>query len=90
MGTAAGMILAAALLLLPAPVLAGPAPDAVPRGLWWKNAAVIGGIGITVGIYGANGWWEDGFSGAFRTTDEGWFGQNTYAGGADKALAPLV
>jgi hypothetical protein len=46
---------------------------------------VIGGIGITVGIYGANGWWKDGVSGSFRTVDEGWFGQNTYAGGADKA-----
>jgi len=85
MGTAAGMILAATLLLLPAPVFAEPAPDAVPRGLQWKNAAVIGGIGITVGIYGANGWWKDGASGSFRTVDEGWFGRNTYAGGADKA-----
>jgi hypothetical protein len=32
-----------------------------------------------------NSWWEDGFSGSFRTVDEGWFGQDTYAGGADKA-----
>lgn len=88
MGTTAGMIFAAALLLLPAPVLAGPEPgpeDPADRGLRWKNAAVIGGIGITVGIYGANGWWRDGFSGSFRTVDEGWFGRNTYAGGADKA-----
>jgi len=85
MGIAAGMILAAALLLLPAPVLAGPDPDAVPPGLRWKNAAVIGGIGVTVGIYGANGWWKDGLSGSFRTVDEGWFGRNSYAGGADKA-----
>jgi hypothetical protein len=106
MGTAAGMILTAALLLLPGPVLAGPDPgavrgedpatpaappsagapeDPIARGLRWKNAAVIGGIGITVGIYGANGWWKDGFSGSFRTVDEGWFGRNTYAGGADKA-----
>jgi len=46
---------------------------------------VIGGIAATVGIYGMNSWWEDGFSGSFRTADEGWFGQNTYAGGADKA-----
>jgi hypothetical protein len=85
MGTAAVMILTAALLLLPGPVLAEPDPDAVPRGLRWKNAAVIGGIGITVGIYGANGWWKDGFSGSFRTVDEGWFGRNTSSGGADKA-----
>jgi hypothetical protein len=38
-----------------------------------------------VGVYGANSWWEDGLSGSFRTVDEGWFGRNTYAGGADKA-----
>jgi len=105
MGTAARMILAATLLLLPAPVLAGQDPDAVrretpatptappsagapedpaARGLRWKNAAMIGGIALAVGIYGANNWWEDGFSGSFRTVDEGWFGKNTYAGGADK------
>jgi hypothetical protein len=106
MGTAAGMILAAALLLPPASVFASPNPDAVrpenaaipmapppggvpeepiARGRRWKNTAVIAGIGITVGVYGANGWWKDGFSGSFRTVDEGWFGRNTYAGGADKA-----
>ena len=55
------------------------------RGLRWKNAAVIGGIAATVGIYGATNWWEDGFSGSFQTDNEGWFGQNTYEGGADKA-----
>jgi len=58
-----------------------PAAPGVPR---WKNAAVIGGIGLTVGIYGVNSWWKDGVSGSFRTEDEGWFGRNSYAGGADK------
>jgi hypothetical protein len=58
----------------------GPAPR-VPR---WKNAAVVSGIGLTVGIYGAIAWWDEGFSGSFRTESEGWFGKNTYAGGADK------
>lgn len=106
MGKTAGMILAAALLLLPAPALADPDPDAVrgenlsrpaapspagvpvepiARDLRWKNAAVIGGIAVTIGIYGASSWWEDGLSGSFRTVDEGWFGRNSYAGGADKA-----
>jgi hypothetical protein len=106
MGTAAGMVLAAAFLLLPSHVVAepdlgavrgeNPATPAAPppagapeepiaRGLRWKNAAVIGGIAATVGVYGMNSWWEDGFSGSFRTVDEGGFGQNTYAGGADKA-----
>jgi len=68
-----------------APPPAGVPEDPIARGLWWKNAAVIGGIAATVGIYGMNSWWEDGFSGSFRTVDEGWFGQNTYVGGADKA-----
>ena len=97
MGTAVRILLAAALLLLPGPLRGegpgtpgapGPAgtPDAptAPR-LRWKNAALIGGIGVVVGLYGANGWWKDGFSGSFRTVDEGWFGRDTYAGGADKA-----
>ena len=69
---------------------AAPPPAAVPeappdRGLRWKNAAVIGGIAATVGIYGATNWWEDGFSGSFHIENEGWFGQNTNEGGADKA-----
>jgi Predicted periplasmic lipoprotein (DUF2279) len=64
---------------------AAEAPETpVPRVPRWKNAAVIGGIGLTVGIYGANSWWEEGLSGSFRTEDEGWFGKNSYAGGADK------
>jgi hypothetical protein len=46
---------------------------------------VVSGIAAVVGYYGATGWWREGFSGSFRTTDEGWFGRNTYAGGADKA-----
>jgi len=105
MGTAAGMILTAALLLLPGTVLAGPDPgavgeenpaaptappsvgvpeDPIPRNLRWKNAALIGGIALTVGIYGMNTWWKDGVDGSFDTVDEGWFGEDTYAGGADK------
>jgi hypothetical protein len=68
-----------------APPPAGVPEEPTARGLWWKNAVVIGGIGATVGYYGATSWWKDGFSGSFRTVDEGWFGRNTYAGGADKA-----
>jgi hypothetical protein len=83
MGKTAGMFLAAAFLLLPSDALAEP--DPVSSRLRWKNAAVIGGIGAAVGFYGANSWWKDGFSGSFRTVDEGWFGQNTYTGGGDKA-----
>ena len=35
-------------------------------------------------LYGARSWWSSGFSGTFRTANEGWFGQDTYTGGADK------
>jgi hypothetical protein len=52
--------------------------------LWLRNAAVIGGGILLVGAYGAAKWWEDGFTGDFRTQKEGWFGQNTSSGGADK------
>jgi hypothetical protein len=47
------------------------------------QALIWGGAGAVV-AYGATNWWKDGFSGRFRTVDEGWFGQDTYTGGADK------
>ena len=45
--------------------------------------AIIGGE-LLVGWYGATHWWKDGLSGDFQTVDEGWFGRDTYTGGADK------
>lgn len=49
-----------------------------------RNAAVIGGGVLLVAAYGAAKWWQDGFTGDFRTQKEGWFSQNTSSGGADK------
>lgn len=46
----------------------------------WLIAGGVAGMAL----YGANHWWKDGFAGDFRTVDEGWFNQDTYAGGADK------
>jgi hypothetical protein len=46
----------------------------------WLIAGGVAGIGL----YGATHWWKDGLTGNFRTVDEGWFNQDTYAGGADK------
>lgn len=41
--------------------------------------------GITAeALYGVRSWWSTGFSTTFRTVNEGWFGQDTYTGGADK------
>lgn len=34
--------------------------------------------------YGRAKWWQDGFSGGFKTVNEGWFGAGTDHGGADK------
>lgn len=35
-------------------------------------------------VYANKNWWGEGFNGEFRSLDEGWFGQNTTHGGADK------
>jgi hypothetical protein len=45
--------------------------------------ALVYGLPVVVGLYGLNTWWNDGL-GRFRTIDEGWFGQDSYAGGVDK------
>ncbi len=70
----------------PAPPPSPPAaPPAPPKKLFttgttlWTAAALLGGIGQGIGApihYGLQSW---------HFTDEGWFGYDTYAGGADKA-----
>ena len=55
-----------------------------PNQLRMRNAAVIAGSSLLVGAYGLNKWWNDGFTGDFRTVNEGWFGQDSPYGGADK------
>lgn len=49
-----------------------------------KNTALVLGEALAVGWYGKQNWWQDGFRSRFSRANEGWFGQNTYAGGADK------
>jgi hypothetical protein len=49
------------------------------------NGALIAGGIAGVAAYGLAKWWEDGFTGSFATQNEGWFGQDTAYGGADKA-----
>ena len=67
-----------------------PAPRPKPplvldeRKLALRNTALILGEVAGVALYGKRNWWEDGFQGRFRKVNEGWFGQDTYAGGADK------
>ena len=49
-----------------------------------RTRAIVTGTVAAVGLYGAFTWWRQGVSGKFRTVNEGWFRQDTYAGGADK------
>lgn len=67
---------------------AAPAPPAqgliIDRHVMLKNYALILGQTLGVAWYGKRKWWQDGFHGQFRTVNEGWFGQHTYAGGTDK------
>lgn len=49
-----------------------------------RTAALIAAtVGGTL-AYGRAQWWQDGFGGGFKTAREGWFGQDTRYGGADK------
>lgn len=57
-----------------------PTPQQVRNRTW----AIIGGGAAGVIAYGFSDWWEDGLTGTFRTANEGWFGQDTSDGGADK------
>ncbi len=74
------------------PAFAAPAPGSAPpaegpisdRKLRRRNAAVIGGIALVVGTYGSLKWWDEGMTSSARPKNEGWFGEGTYAGGADK------
>ncbi|GAB3549817.1 hypothetical protein GCM10027343_32070 [Noviherbaspirillum agri] len=49
-----------------------------------RTWGIIAGNSLAVALYGKGNWWEDGFNSTFRSQKEGWFGQNTYSGGADK------
>lgn len=50
----------------------------------WRTGGLITAAALGMAAHGAKSWWGDGFTGDFRTINEGWFGQNTYIGGADK------
>ena len=56
--------------------------DSVPLSV--RNAAVIAGSAALFAAYGNAKWWDTGFGGGFKTTDEGWFGRGTANGGTDK------
>jgi hypothetical protein len=47
----------------------------------WMTVGIIGAVPLV----GELAWWKGNQHGSFHFTDEGWFGRDTYAGGADKA-----
>lgn len=49
-----------------------------------RTRLLNGGAIAGVLWYGAAHWWKDSMSSNFSTVNEGWFRQDTYAGGADK------
>jgi hypothetical protein len=66
------------------PASAAAPETAEPPDLRLANALVIGAGVAGVAVYGLGNWWQDGFTGKFKTGNEGWFGQDTPYGGADK------
>jgi len=50
----------------------------------FRTRLLIGGAATSLLWYGSVHWWNDTMSSHFHTVNEGWFGQNTYTGGADK------
>lgn len=60
-------------------------PGDTPPNLRLRNAMIIGTGASLVAAHGLSSWWQSGFGGGFKTTNEGWFGAGTEYGGADKA-----
>jgi hypothetical protein len=62
-----------------------PQPQEPPQSQVRRRTRTVAltGVGV-VALYGATVWYKEGVSSKFRTVDEGWFGKDTYAGGADK------
>lgn len=50
----------------------------------FRTHLLIGGAATSLLWYASVHWWNDTMSSDFRTVNEGWFGQDTYTGGADK------
>ena len=67
-----------------ATIVASASPTQRQPDLRVANALVVGGGIAGVAAYGFAKWWDDGFTGNFRSESEGWFGQDTANGGADK------
>lgn len=59
-------------------------PDADIRNTRLRTAGLMGGGALALALYGRAKWWDQGFQSTLSSEHEGWFGQRTYSGGADK------
>ena len=63
-----------------------PGPEPVRPTLFDRKTTLFSaGVLVATPLVGYLAWWKDSWTGHFRVVDEGWFGEETYAGGADKA-----
>jgi hypothetical protein len=62
-----------------------PPPPAPPKLFDRKTTLFTAGVLVTVPVLGYFSWWRNDWDGQFKVTKEGWFEEDTYAGGADKA-----
>lgn len=83
-GCLAAVVLSAALPAL-AQEVQRPTTAAPPLAVWRRPAVSAGLVSVGVVAGCAANSFLDNPEGDFRVEDEGWFGQSTYAGGADKA-----
>jgi len=68
------------------PGAAGPKPaPPAPKLFDRKTTLFTAGVLVLMPVVGYLTWWHDDTNGKFHTVDEGWFGEETYTGGADKA-----
>lgn len=75
-------------LLAPRAAVGATAPNRstlTPAQVRARTYGIYGAAALGLAIYANKFWWgEEGFDRKFRTIDEGWFGESTADGGADK------
>ena len=67
-----------------APDAQTPRDDITPQQRSFRTHVLMSSPIAAAAIYGLGTWWTSEFTDTFRPTNAGWFGQDTYAGGADK------
>jgi hypothetical protein len=68
-----------------APEATSPAVDAARQARIRNKSILLLSAGVAgIYLFGLATWWQDGFTGSFTSTREGWFGPDTAHGGQDK------